>query len=139
MPSQRTPSLRRHKTHGLGVVTLNGRDHYLGKWPAGQRKPPPEVEAEYNRLMAEWLANGQYHRRPFAVRADHDGDERFASLHCAGWSMGEVWSATGTCLVSGTKGENAMRAEGKTSAEAWAKACEQAQPVGMLGRRERGS
>ncbi len=26
----RNPSLRRHKPSGLGVVTLNGKDHYLG-------------------------------------------------------------------------------------------------------------
>jgi integrase len=59
MPSPRTPSLRRHKTHSLGVVTLNGHDHYLGPWPAGLRKPPDAVQAAYDRLIAEWLANGR--------------------------------------------------------------------------------
>jgi integrase len=55
----RTPSLRRHKPSSLGVVTLNGRDVYLGSWPAGQKKPPAAVQAEYDRRIAEWLANGR--------------------------------------------------------------------------------
>ena len=28
----RIPSYRRHKPSGQAVVTLNGRDFYLGKW-----------------------------------------------------------------------------------------------------------
>ena len=38
----RTPSYRLHKPSGQAVVTLDGRDHYLGPWPAGRKKPPPE-------------------------------------------------------------------------------------------------
>jgi integrase len=57
----RTPSLRRHKPSGLAVVTLNGTDHYLGAWPPGKRKAPPATRDAYDRLIAEWLANG---RRP---------------------------------------------------------------------------
>ena len=37
----RTPSLRRHKPSGLAVVTLNGKDHYLGPWPADRARPRP--------------------------------------------------------------------------------------------------
>jgi hypothetical protein len=55
----RTPSLRRHKARALGVVTLNGKDVYLGSWPQGKRKPPPDVQANYDRTIAEWLANGR--------------------------------------------------------------------------------
>ena len=58
----RTPSLRRHKPSGLAVVTLNGQDHYLGPWPTGCRKAPPDARAGYDRLIAEWLSNGR--RRP---------------------------------------------------------------------------
>ncbi len=61
----RTPSLRRHKPSGLAVVTLNGKDHYLGPWPADQRKAPPDTRDAYDRLIAEWLANGR--RLPGAV------------------------------------------------------------------------
>jgi len=64
MPSVRIPKLRRHKTHRLGVVTLSGRDHYLGPWPDGQRQPPAVVRAEYDRLLNEWLAAGR--RQPGA-------------------------------------------------------------------------
>src|SRR5262249_11525058 len=59
MRSLRTPSLRRHKPSSLGVVTLSGKDHYLGHWPQGQRHPPAAVRVEYDRLVAEWLANGR--------------------------------------------------------------------------------
>jgi integrase len=45
----------------LTVVTLGGKDHYLGPWPAGQRKAPAAAREAYDRLVAEWLANG---RRP---------------------------------------------------------------------------
>jgi integrase len=57
----RTPTLRRHKPSSQAVVTLNGKDFYLGPWPIEQRKAPPGVREAYDRLIAEWLANG---RRP---------------------------------------------------------------------------
>jgi integrase len=41
------------------VVTLNGRDHYLGHWPASSKKPPEAVQLAYDRLLAEWLASGR--------------------------------------------------------------------------------
>src|SRR5262245_59796757 len=55
------PSLRRHKPSKQGVVTLNGRDHYLGPWPDSQKQAPQPVRDAYDTLVAEWLANG---RRP---------------------------------------------------------------------------
>jgi integrase len=57
----RLPALRRHKARGLGVVTLSGRDVYLGSWPEDQEEPPPAVRAAYDREVAEWLRRG---RRP---------------------------------------------------------------------------
>ena len=39
----RTPSLRRHKPSAQAVVTLDGKDHYLGPWPAACRKAPPDA------------------------------------------------------------------------------------------------
>ena len=53
------PSLRQHKPSNQAVVTLNGKDHYLGPWPREQRKPPPEAKAAYDALIAEWVANGR--------------------------------------------------------------------------------
>jgi len=46
----RVPSYRHHKPTGQAVVTLNGKDYYLGKWNTKTSK------AEYNRLIGEWLA-----------------------------------------------------------------------------------
>jgi integrase len=55
--SQRLPALRQHKPSGRAVVTLNGVDHYCGKWGS------VEAKAEYDRLIAEWLSNGRSLRR----------------------------------------------------------------------------
>jgi integrase len=49
----RTPAYRHHKPSGQAVVTLNGRDMYLGRFDS------PESRAEYDRVIAEWLANGR--------------------------------------------------------------------------------
>jgi hypothetical protein len=49
--SIRTPSYRLHKPTGQAVVTLDGRD--LGKYGSVASR------AEYDRLIAEWLANGR--------------------------------------------------------------------------------
>jgi hypothetical protein len=54
-----TPALRCHKAAGQGIVTLNGHDHYLGPWPETTRKPPVHVKNAYDRLIAEWYANGR--------------------------------------------------------------------------------
>ena len=59
-------------------------------------------------------------------------DEALARLHSSGWTVGEA--AFGLMwLVTGSKGENLTRAEGQTQAEAWQRACLQAEAVGMLG------
>jgi len=52
-PVRRVPSYRRHKPTGQAVVTLNGRDIYLGRY--GTRAS----RAEYDRLIGEWLAAGR--------------------------------------------------------------------------------
>ena len=46
----RPPSYRLHKQSGQAIVTLNGRDHLLG------RHGTPESKDKYNRLIAEWIA-----------------------------------------------------------------------------------
>jgi len=47
------PAYRHHKGSGQAVVTLGGRDHYLGPWKSSASR------AEYDRLVSEWLANGR--------------------------------------------------------------------------------
>jgi len=49
----RVPSYRRHKPSGQAVVTLSGRDFYLGKWNTKASR------SEYDRLVQEWLAAGR--------------------------------------------------------------------------------
>src|SRR5262245_35430468 len=49
----RTPKYRLHRPSGQAVVTLNGRDIYLG------RHGTEESRAEYKRLLAEWLTGGR--------------------------------------------------------------------------------
>jgi hypothetical protein len=73
------------------------------------------------------------------VSAGYDSsDDPLALLHRSGWSIGDtafhgsdglVW------VVTGSNGENLIRAEGVTRAEAWHRAVEQAAAVGMLRRR----
>src|SRR3954464_312041 len=49
--SPRPPRYRLHKPSGQAVVTLTGRDFYLGRYGTD------ESRTEYRRLTAEWLAN----------------------------------------------------------------------------------
>ncbi|MBN1852100.1 MAG: site-specific integrase [Pirellulales bacterium] len=50
--SLRVPKYRRHRASGQAVVTLNGKDHYLGKWKSAASR------AAYQQLTSQWLANG---------------------------------------------------------------------------------
>ncbi len=52
-PNLRTPSYRLHKPTGLAVVTIDGRDFYLGKFGTS------ESRAEFDRILTEWLSNGR--------------------------------------------------------------------------------
>jgi integrase len=52
MPHTRIPSYCRYKPKNLGLVVIDGKQHYLG--PYGS----PESVAEYNRLIQGWLAGG---------------------------------------------------------------------------------
>src|SRR2546430_744250 len=47
------PSYRLHKPSGQAILTLEGRDIYLGTHDT------PESREKYNRLIADWLANGR--------------------------------------------------------------------------------
>lgn len=47
------PKYRRHKASGQAIVTLNGQDYYLGPYNSRASR------VEYDRLIAEWIANGR--------------------------------------------------------------------------------
>jgi integrase len=51
--TRKLPSLRHHKPSGQAVVTLAGRDIYLGSWGS------PESRVEYERVIGEWLVSRQ--------------------------------------------------------------------------------
>jgi hypothetical protein len=57
-----TPKYCKHRSSGQTVVTINGRDVYLG--PHGTATS----RREYDRVIAEWLANGR--RSAFDGAAD---------------------------------------------------------------------
>jgi integrase len=48
-----TPKYRHHKASGQAVVTICGRDNYLGPWRSKASR------IEYDRLIGEWLAAGR--------------------------------------------------------------------------------
>ena len=48
-----TPRYRHHKPSGQAVVTIDGRDFYLGTHGTKQSRE------DYDRLIGEWLANGR--------------------------------------------------------------------------------
>src|SRR5262245_627564 len=62
MTRRRVPSYRHYKPKDLGLVVLDGRYLYLGKYGT------PESLAEYHRLVREWLTNHKRlpERRPEA-------------------------------------------------------------------------
>ena len=47
------PKYRKHRGSGQAIVTIAGRDHYLG--PHGTKAS----RIEYDRLIMEWLASGR--------------------------------------------------------------------------------
>ena len=49
----RIPKYRHFKPKNLGVVRIDGRDHYLGKFDS------PESHERYHRLIAEMLTSGK--------------------------------------------------------------------------------
>jgi hypothetical protein len=90
-----TPKYRKHKASGQAVVTIAGRDHYLGPWRSKASK------VEYDRLIGEWLAAG----RPASGLSAADDLTvtellarywRFAQQHCRkdGEPMGSSFGCT---------------------------------------------
>ena len=46
--AKKAPSYRLHKASGQGIVTIKGRDYYLGRFGS------PESYQAYDRTLAEW-------------------------------------------------------------------------------------
>ena len=62
--SNRIPAYRLHKASGQAVVTLAGRDHYLGRHGTSDSK------REYDRLVAEWLTTRHLPGEPATRSSD---------------------------------------------------------------------
>ena len=72
--TNRPPSYRLHKATGQAVVTIDARDHYLGRYDSA------ESRAEYDRLIAEWLANGrQLPASDFTIRGSAESFDQFST------------------------------------------------------------
>lgn len=72
------------------------------------------------------------------MQAPNPTDDAVDQLHRAGWNIGSAAftdrAGEGLAwIVSGSNGENRIRAEGATAAEAWAAALQQAGSLGMVG------
>ncbi len=76
---RRIPKYRHHKPTGQAVVTLNGRDHYLGAYDT------PKSRERYGRLIAEWSAHG--YRLPREDRDEKDGELTIVELIAAYWQL----------------------------------------------------
>jgi len=61
--STKPPSYRLHKASKQAVVTINGKDHYLGAWES------PDSRLRYERLIIAWMA-GEPAPAPEASPAD---------------------------------------------------------------------
>jgi hypothetical protein len=89
----------------------------------------PRVEAGLDRIATLLERNHPEEAGPKGK--DRNPDEALDPLHRAGWSVGEVRCGS-TWLASEQNGENLIRADGRSQAEAWQQACHQAELVGML-------
>ena len=67
----RTPQYRKHAC-GQAIVTIDGRDLYLGKYGS------PTSRHEYDRVVGEWLHNGR--RRPTPASTDITINELIAAF-----------------------------------------------------------
>jgi hypothetical protein len=79
------PKHGHHKAGGRGVVRLSGEDHYTGPWGT------PEAEVEYERLLAEWLANGRSLSPPPAANPTPAGTGSLTRDQFARYSMAAIW------------------------------------------------
>ncbi len=55
------PKYRRHKASDQAIVSIAGKDHYLGPWRSKVSR------SEYDRIVGEWIANGRRAPSPCAM------------------------------------------------------------------------
>ena len=75
------PSYRHYKRTGQAIVCIDGRYFYLGPYGTTQSR------AEYDKLIAEWLANG----RNLLPSSDENGRVTIVELIAAYWRHATTW------------------------------------------------
>lgn len=108
MSKPRVPTYRHHRPSGQAVVTLDGQDHYLGKWSSKASR------REYEKLIGEWLANGR--------RLPTEGDK--ADLRICELLAAYLNFAKGYYIDNGEPGKEyvCMRAAAKPLGELYSRA-----------------
>ena len=102
----RIPKYRHHKPSGQAVVTLSGRDIYLGK------RNTKVSKAEYGRCVGEWLASGGC----LPSGADLSVSElclaywRYAKVYCRDTRGGSRGPSGGSVPSSGCSGKTSVLA-----------------------------
>ena len=79
-PSNRIPKYRHHKPSGQAVVTLDGRDVYLGAYTDAASRQ------RYERVVGEWLANG----RQLSIQQTDEDPLTVDELLAAFWRHAQV-------------------------------------------------
>jgi integrase len=105
----KVPTYRLHRASGQAIVTLNGRDHYLG--PHGTQAS----RMQYDRLVCEWLTVASYRR------AIERGCDMAFPLpeHLA---RQKVRASRGSRWETATEWEARLGAEGWKQLKAWRRA-----------------
>lgn len=76
----RQPNYRLHKARNCAVVTIDGKNHYLGQFNS------PESHEKYARLIAEWKANGGKTANGTAEPKKGDLTVNLLVLNCLNWA-----------------------------------------------------
>ena len=88
MPNQprRIPRYRHYKPKDLGVVRIDGRDQYLGKYNS------PESWEKHHRMIAEWLgSNSPRSVRPATPSHDVGVDLSINEMVLAYWQFAKTY------------------------------------------------
>ena len=81
------PKYRHYQPKNLGVVRIDGKDHYLGRYDS------PESWEKYHRLVAEWLSRGQTDAAEPAASAKPNGHPAISinEMLLAYWQFAETY------------------------------------------------
>ena len=79
------PKYRHYQPKNLGVIRIDGKDHYLGRYDS------PESWEKYHRLVAEWLSRGQTVGLDAAASAKPNDSISINEVLLAYWQFAETY------------------------------------------------